>query len=131
MTSIIDHQEQVRINISDMALDIRARNFLERNDLIYVDELEKITAAQLASFRGCGKLTLRNIRKAMAFYGKCLSGDYIATTEAEHRVIQNIPNLIQKIQWEVSRLRVQIDHLYDTLDQLHLNMVPRNDSKIL
>lgn len=115
-----------RIAIDTLEISYRVSNTLAIYNILFIDELEKITAQELAEFRNIGLHTIREIRKALARYGTCLKGDYIANSDNEKRLIEDIPRIIKQIQNEVGELNKRISSLYLTLDKLHLDMSPKS-----
>lgn len=121
----MDRIEDKRIDIDVLELSIRTLNALSARNICYVDELEQITCEEMISWRNVGRSTIREIRKELARYGTSLKNDYVASSKEDKEIIENIPKLICDIKWEVGRLEGMVKGLYETLDKLHLDMMPK------
>lgn len=70
--------EKNRISIDILDFSIHTNNVLNSANILFIDELENKTAADILSMQHCGLKTLREIRKELARYGTCLRDDYVA-----------------------------------------------------
>lgn len=117
-------ESKQRIEIEVLELSTRSLNVLSERNICYVDELEQITCEDMLSWRNVGRKSIREIRKELARYGTSLKNDYVASSKEDKEIIENIPKLISEIRLEVGRLERMVKGLYETLDKLHLDMMP-------
>lgn len=115
-----------RILIDNAPFTKRAVNALHRLSVNYLDEVCQFTALELLGRSQFGKHTLREARKVLAMYGLSLRGDIICDSEGDKKLIQEIPNTLRNIEWDIKKICERLKYVADQLDQLHANMQPIN-----
>lgn len=110
--------------ISHLNLSVRTYRVLKSLNVEYLDQLTEKTASELMDFRNFGAYSLREVRKVLANRGLCLKHDYIASTENEKLLIQDMPRLISDLVTQTHRLIKEINFIKYKLDQLHFDMQP-------
>lgn len=118
--------EKTKIHIDDCSLTVRLENLLRHLGIYYLNDLEEITAHELLKYRSVGRRTLLDIRKMLASYGLRLKGDYLADSEAEKKLIQDLPKTIDEMVHSLNDLSRKVNFLCKKLDELHCNMQPLN-----
>lgn len=118
--------ESKRIRIDEANMSVRSMNVLYRYgyNFTYLDELKEITSEDLMSHRNVGRATLREIRKVLSIYGMALKNDILCDTDAEKRLIQDLPRQIKEIEYILRDIERRVRWISDLLDQLHCNMQP-------
>lgn len=117
-------EQEKRILIDDAPFTIRAINAIRRLSINYLDEICHFTGLELLAHSQFGKHTLREVRKVLAMYGLALRGDIICDSESDKKLIQEIPNTLRTIEWDIKKICERLNHICDELDQLHTNMQP-------
>lgn len=116
--------DKKRIRIDECNISMRTLNALEGLRFEYLDEIAEKTAEELVQFRNFGNHSLRLTRKLLAFYGMSLKGDFLANSEEEKRLIQDMPKTILELKWSLMEIEKRVKCITDQLDQLHANMQP-------
>lgn len=123
-----------RKKLDDCPFSTRLLNFfrgllLNGEDVIYIDQLIQFTASELLEKRYIGIKGIREIRKVLASEGYSLKGDILFDSEAEKKLIQDMPKMINEISGSLRELERKISWIRDALDQLHCNMQPIEKEK--
>lgn len=120
-----------RIKIYEAPFTVRTSNVINKiysnitNERIeFLDQLQEFTAEEIVSKRNIARISLREIRKVLASYGMALKGDILCDSEAEKKLIQDMPNQLKEMENILRDLQRRITHLSDHLDQLYCNMQP-------
>ncbi len=118
-------EKKERVPVEILEVSIRTHRVLDSVGILFIDELEQKTAADLLGCRGFGLKCLREIRKELARYGTSLKHDYVANTENEKKLIESLPTLIGEMAEQMRDFHKQARNLYLILDQLHFDMKPK------
>jgi hypothetical protein len=116
--------EQERLSIEILNLRPSSLDKLMWRKIDFCDQLTDLTSEEILAWHNVGPHTLRDIRKALAAKKMCLKGDFLADSEEQKNLIQNMPNLMQDIKMEVHRLQNILTSLSGDLEKLHINMRP-------
>jgi Bacterial RNA polymerase, alpha chain C terminal domain len=110
--------------IESLPFTVRTTNALYYQDIKCISHLTSKTAEELLQGRNFGLYSLREVRKVLASCGFSLKGDILFDTEAEKRLVQDLPKTIKDIELVLRDLERKIRNIALQLDQLHCNMQP-------
>lgn len=120
----MDILEKKQVPIDECDFSHRTYNVADKFNIKFLHEFCELTPSEILDVHGAGKFTLREIRKILARYGWCLKGDFLAQSEEERKLIQNVPVFLREIQNQLRDIDRHLRFLDSKLELMHVNMQP-------